>query len=127
MNTTFMNTAYFINLNYADNFNKYEKFVKYTSLEKQAQIFKLHFEIDAKLSLLSDLFVRCLAYKALNVKNDSLIIKKNNYGKPYFVEIQDFHFNISHTRNAVLIGISNDAIGVDVERITRYGQKKRHT
>ncbi len=44
-------------------------------------------------------------------------------GKPYFPEYPDVHFNISHSSGAVLVGVSDQEIGVDIERIRPVGQR----
>ncbi len=44
-------------------------------------------------------------------------IAYNQYGKPYFPDHPDIHFNISHTGSAVLVGVHNQPLGVDMERI----------
>lgn len=44
-------------------------------------------------------------------------------GKPYFPEHPEVHFNISHTTGAVLVGISDQPIGVDIERIRPVSQR----
>ncbi len=42
------------------------------------------------------------------------------YGKPYFQEMPDLHFNISHTDGAVMCGICKKSeVGVDVQRYTK--------
>lgn len=38
-------------------------------------------------------------------------------GKPIFPRHPDLHFNLSHTRGAVLAGLAGSPVGVDVERI----------
>lgn len=38
-------------------------------------------------------------------------------GKPYFPGYPSVHFNISHTGGAVLVGVSDQAVGVDIEKI----------
>lgn len=38
-------------------------------------------------------------------------------GKPLFPEHPDVHFNLSHTGGAVMVGVSDQPIGVDIERI----------
>ena len=38
-------------------------------------------------------------------------------GKPEFAEYPELHFNISHTDGAVLVGLSDCLIGVDIEKI----------
>lgn len=44
-------------------------------------------------------------------------------GKPYFPDHPDVHFNISHTAGAVLVGISDEPIGVDIERIRPVSER----
>jgi len=44
-------------------------------------------------------------------------IQRTGRGKPYFPEHPDVHFNISHTSGAVLVGLSDQPIGVDIERL----------
>ncbi len=38
-------------------------------------------------------------------------------GKPYFPAARKVHFNLSHTPGAVLVGLSDAPVGVDIERI----------
>ena len=38
-------------------------------------------------------------------------------GKPYFPDFPKVAFSISHTEGAVLVGVSGQAIGVDIERL----------
>lgn len=47
-------------------------------------------------------------------------------GKPYFPEYPDVHFSISHTSGAVLVGVSDQPIGVDIERIRPVSQRVMH-
>ena len=44
-------------------------------------------------------------------------------GKPYFPAYPDVQFNISHSSGAVLVGISDQELGVDIERIRPVGQR----
>lgn len=37
-------------------------------------------------------------------------------GKPYFKDLPDFHFNISHSKNLLAIAFSNAPVGVDIEK-----------
>lgn len=109
-------TLYFIELCKDDNFIRYECFIRLLSSERQLQIHKFRYDIDKKLSLFSDLFVRYLVCKAFDLNNANLRFGKNDFGKPYLVGFPDFHYNISHTRNAIAIGVSEIPIGVDIEK-----------
>lgn len=44
-------------------------------------------------------------------------IRLSSQGKPYFPEHPTVHFNISHTSGAVLVGLSDQPLGVDIEKI----------
>lgn len=44
-------------------------------------------------------------------------------GKPYFLDHPELHFNLSHTRGAVLVGLSAQPIGVDIERVRPVNPK----
>lgn len=44
-------------------------------------------------------------------------------GKPYFLDYPSVHFNISHTNGAVLVGLGDQDIGVDIERIRPVSQR----
>ncbi len=46
-----------------------------------------------------------------------LTISKTKNGKPYFKELPNFHFNISHTEGALAIAFSNSFVGVDAEKL----------
>jgi 4'-phosphopantetheinyl transferase len=46
------------------------------------------------------------------------------YGKPYFPELPDAHFNISHSLGYAALAISNAPVGVDIERLSRVERIK---
>lgn len=47
-------------------------------------------------------------------------------GKPYFPDHPSVHFSISHTSGAVLVGVSEQPIGVDIEKIRPVSQRAMH-
>ena len=47
----------------------------------------------------------------------------NKYGKPEFAAHPEAQFNISHTRGAVLVGLHDRPIGVDIERIRPVSER----
>lgn len=95
-------------------FSHLETFV---SIERKEKINTLHFDIDKKLSLYSEVLVRILIHQKLGLPNSEIVFEKNKYGKPYLKGYENFHFNISHTKNAIVVGVSEKAIGIDVEKI----------
>jgi 4'-phosphopantetheinyl transferase len=109
--------VYFIALTEPDNFSIYEQYIDYVSPEKQNKIRRLRYAEDKKLRLFSDLFVRFLACTQLTLSPTALSFGINDYGKPYLCGFPDFHYNLSHTRNAVAVSLSGAPTGVDAEKI----------
>ena len=71
----------------------------------------------AEMSSLARSKVLSFAAKELNVSSGSIEIKKHEHGKPYIYGADNWHFNISHTDGMVGIAISDEPVGIDVERI----------
>jgi len=44
-------------------------------------------------------------------------------GKPWFPEYPNVHFNLSHTDGAVLVGVADAPVGVDIEKIRPISQR----
>ena len=65
----------------------------------------------------SELIVRILACSYLNINNSEIVFRQNSYGKPYIIGFPNFHFNVSHSENLLVVLISDQAVGVDVEKI----------
>ena len=52
-------------------------------------------------------------------------LRYTKYGKPEFDGYPEVQFNISHTRGAVLVGIHDQPIGVDIEKIRPVSERTR--
>lgn len=50
-------------------------------------------------------------------------IRTTSLGKPYFPDFPDVHFNLSHTAGAVLVALSDQPVGADIERIRPVSQR----
>lgn len=86
-------------------------------LKKKLRIKKYFFDIDKKLCLYADLLTRVLACKNGNLSNYDLLFSKNSFGKPFITNIPNFKYNLSHTKNAIAICVSDNEVGIDVEKI----------
>jgi 4'-phosphopantetheinyl transferase len=67
--------------------------------------------------------ILCLALWELYQWRGFPEMAENSMGKPYFPEHPGVHFNISHTTGAVLVGVSDQPVGVDIERIRPVSQR----
>ena len=97
-------------LNYID---FYRQLLSYDE-ETKASFF-LRKEDEVKY-IISHGILRCILSKYIHKHPKDLIFHTNAYGKPYTLEILNLDFNISHSRNILIIGIARNAyVGVDVE------------
>ncbi|MBR3560511.1 MAG: 4'-phosphopantetheinyl transferase [Oscillospiraceae bacterium] len=50
-------------------------------------------------------------------------MRYNRYGKPEFADYPELQFNISHTRQAALVGLHEEPIGVDIEKLRPVSER----
>lgn len=68
-------------------------------------------------------FLLCLALWKRNRWRELPEMARSRSGKPYFPEYPAVQFNLSHTKGAVLVGVSEGPVGVDIERIRPVGRR----
>lgn len=69
---------------------------------------------DKYLYCLSHTMLRYILAKYLNRPPCQIKFKCNSFGKPYLLD-NEFYFNMSHTKNHVVIVLGHTEIGVDIE------------
>ena len=71
---------------------------------------------------------RCLAAEALlryALGTTAYTIEKNPQGKPRIAGREDFHYNLSHAGNWVVIAYCSEEVGIDIEKISWNNGKER--
>lgn len=71
-------------------------------------------EKSKKQSYIAWIFLKKIVLEEYRLDIDKLNLYYNEFNKPYFNE---FEFNISHSGNYILIGISQNKIGVDIQQM----------
>ena len=94
---------------------KLKNIILYISQHKQRMMKQL--TIRNKLVLYSELLLRIVLCKELNISNKEIVLEYNDYGKPFLRNYNNFYFNVSHTENAIVVAISDACIGIDIEKI----------
>lgn len=90
----------------------------FVSEERRNRIMSYYFDIDKKLSLYAALLTRMEICNWTGMQVTELVFGRNNLKKPILISSPKINFNFAHTRNFVLLGISDSVeIGVDVEKI----------
>lgn len=68
--------------------------------------------------VLIDYALNLLGYKEKNLK-----VAFNEFGKPYYPDLPNFHFNLSHSGNYVVFAIDDKEVGIDIQKIVKEKEK----
>ena len=83
---------------------------------KKERIDRFRFFDDKKRSVAGDMIVKTALAEFCGVSAENIVIETDENGKPYPVNI-NLHFNISHAEDYVVCVVSDNKIGVDIEKI----------
>ncbi len=62
-------------------------------------------------------FAKKIAAEKYNIDTCKIQLAKGVHGKPFFENLTDFHFNISHSGELNVIAVSDKAVGIDIEKL----------
>ena len=100
--------------------NTFQYLLEYVQAEKQERILKQRIKQNADNMLIGKILAKVVIKKTFGID-----IKKQNFtytehGKPHLTNYPDVHFNISHSGEYVVCGVSDKPIGVDIQKIGKY-------
>ncbi len=89
------------------------------SLAEQARASRFHFERDARRYQASHAALRLILGQVTGASPSTLQFCEGSHGKPYLKDTPGLHFNMSHSDDWALIGVSMlGPIGIDIEVMT---------
>jgi 4'-phosphopantetheinyl transferase len=111
------NTYKIIVIKAEHNFN-FSQYLYLLPKTEQQRVFTFRQKRDQVFAFCSALFKFCYIPQLLKISPQDLILRTNEFGKPYVVNNLAFKFNLSHSGEYVVFAYSFDhEIGVDVELI----------
>lgn len=106
--------------NYLKSFYNYIYTAKKLNISKYRRIDKI------SSSIVGEIILSELINENFHINYSDLTFEINDYGKPY-VSGNQFYYNISHSFEYIITTISNNEIGVDIEKIRETSIKNiRH-
>lgn len=77
-------------------------------------------EIDSIRSIIGEIYIRKYVADHFGLKPRQISISTNAFGKPFIADLPDFHYNIAHSGDWIVVATGNMPLGVDVERIHSF-------
>ncbi|SFM31033.1 4'-phosphopantetheinyl transferase [Gracilibacillus orientalis] len=102
------------------------RFISSISTERRSRLEKYRSVNDQIRSIVSELLLRKSVIDYWGIENKYISFYYNEYGKPFFQNYPDFHFNLSHSGEWVTIALDHFPIGVDIEHIVPIDLKLAH-
>lgn len=112
-----MTQLYFMEIEPRGNDIVLEKMMTYISRAKKERLLRYRSDIDRKTGVYAEILVRCMICVKFGVRLTDIDIQVSRTGKPFISGFPCYEFNISHTRSAVAVALSDKPVGVDVEKI----------
>ncbi|MCT4620240.1 MAG: 4'-phosphopantetheinyl transferase superfamily protein [Marinisporobacter sp.] len=97
--------------------NDFEQLISWVTPIEQDKIKHYRRWQDAQNSIIGKIMIRSILCRRYQMNNYTIMFKKNDYGKPYILNKEDIHFNISHSGEWIVCAIDTKPIGIDVEQI----------
>lgn len=85
---------------------------------KRQKLLRFIHSEDLQRSLFAELLIRKFLIERYRLSNDDIHFTMNEYGKPMYICIDEFHFNVSHAEEWVVCAIDNVPVGIDIEKIS---------
>lgn len=84
--------------------------------KKKAEILSLPSDVKKKQKIAADMLCRRMISEKCGKAPESIVFAKGENGKPYAVNANVF-FSISHSANTVVCAVSENEIGIDIEKV----------
>ena len=101
---------------------EYNYYYSLMSPQKKRRVERFRFPDDKKRTVAGELLARKMIADFCKVNAEDIVFNQNEYSKPY-AEKLNVEFNISHSYELVICAISENAIGVDIEKIRDIDDK----
>lgn len=96
---------------------RFEELLGFVPSEKRERILRFRSYRDAQNCLLGDVLARQEISRVTGLKNEELEFSVSDCGKPFLKNVDDIHYNISHSGHYIALALDNEPVGIDIERL----------
>jgi len=114
------NQVHIWSVNISEHINKLPIYWEFLNDKEKAKAAQFKFDKDCNCFVVARGVLKKLLSIYLNLKPKEIEFQFADYGKPYINHPSKIQFNVSHSKDAILIGfVRNDSIGIDTEYTKR--------
>ncbi len=84
--------------------------------KKKTETLTLPSDLKKKQKIAADMLCRQMIADKCGIPSESIVFERNENGKPYAVNT-DVFFSVSHSADTVVCAVSENEIGIDIEKI----------
>ena len=111
---------YLVKVNSPIDEDTFQYLLKFVPTEKQERILKQKIKQNADNMFIGEILAKTVIKKTFGIDIAKQKFAYAEQGKPYLPNYPDVHFNISHSGEYVVCGVSDKPIGVDIQKIGEY-------
>ena len=111
---------YLIKVNKPINQDLFGYLFKFVQTEKKQRILRQKMKQNADNMLIGEILAKVVIKQTFGIDIEKQKFARTESGKPYLTDFSDVHFNISHSGEYVVCGVSDKPVGVDVQKIGEY-------
>lgn len=100
--------------------NTFKYLLNFVQAEKQERILKQKIKQNADNVLIGEILAKTVIKQTFGIDIAKQEFAYTEYGKPYLLNFPDVYFNISHSGEYVACAVSDEPVGVDIQKIGEY-------
>ena len=111
-----------LNIKQMDN-EMYQRLYQLASEERKKKADRYRDREDSKRCVVAELLLRAALLDTRQIRMPS--IEYGAYGKPYVEAVEGFYYNLSHSGEWVVLGYSDNEVGIDIEQVCMTEGRKQ--
>lgn len=98
----------------------FQYLLKFVHTKKIKRILKQRIKQNADNMLIGEILAKVAIKKTFDIDIAKQEFAYTEYGKPYVFNYPNVHFNLSHSGEYVICSVSDNPVGVDIQKISEY-------
>ncbi len=113
---------YCMSIGALDDPETFQRYYREMSAERRAKIDRIRMSQDKKLSLAAGILLDC-GLQEFGLRGRTIRVEEGTYGKPFFPDLPNIHFSLSHSHEMAFAVFADTEAGCDIEYRKKPNEK----